>query len=56
MSDPIRNLVLKRSSVAELVAEAVAEGMMTMRQAGMRKVLSLDVAAEEVLRVLAQED
>ena len=56
MTDTIRAMVLKRCSGAEISAEAVVEGMITMRQSGLRKVLDLDVAPEEMARVLAQED
>ena len=56
MSDAIRELVLRHSSAMELADQAVKEGMCTMRQAGVRKVLEGVTTPEEVLRVLYVED
>ncbi len=56
MSDSIRELVLKHASGVDLADQAVAEGMCTMRQAGVRKVLDGVTTPEEVLRVLYVED
>lgn len=56
ISDSLRRLVLTRAAGAEIAAQAALDGMLTMRQAGMRKVLSHEVPAEEIVRVLAQED
>jgi type IV pilus assembly protein PilB len=56
MNDAIRDLVLHGASGAQLWDSAVQSGMMTMRQAGMRKVLDLSVAPEEAMRVLSHEE
>jgi len=56
MSDTIRELVLKHASGVDLADQAVAEGMCTMRQSGVRKVLDGVTTPEEVLRVLYVED
>lgn len=56
MSDPIRELVLKQGSAVDLTDLAVKEGMCTMRQSGVRKVLDGATTPEEVLRVLYVED
>ena len=45
-----------RVSGVELADHAVAEGMCTMRQSGVRKVLDGVTTPEEVLRVLYVED
>jgi type IV pilus assembly protein PilB len=56
MSDPLRSMVLKRVSGAELRAQAISEGMTTMRESGVRKVLEGVTTPEEVVRVLYAED
>jgi type IV pilus assembly protein PilB len=56
MSDGLRELVLRRASGVDLADEAVKEGMCTMRQSGVRKVLDGVTTPEEVLRVLYVED
>jgi type IV pilus assembly protein PilB len=57
MDDDIRRLVLKGSSSMELMHHAVGGGgMMTMREAAIRKVMNLEVAPEEAVRVFAEEE
>jgi type IV pilus assembly protein PilB len=56
MSDPIREMVLRQGSGVDLADLAVSEGMCTMRQSGVRKVLDGVTTPEEVLRVLYVED
>ena len=56
MSDSIRDKVLARCSAADLMAQAVKDGMVPMRDAGVRKVLEGVTTPEEVLRVLYVED
>ena len=56
MTDPLRDLVLRRSSNTDLRAQAVAEGMLTMRDAAVRKVLDGVTTPDEVARVLLAED
>ncbi len=52
MSDPIREMVLRRSSASIVRGQAITEGMMVMRDAGMRKALAGLTTIEEVVRVL----
>jgi type IV pilus assembly protein PilB len=52
----IKHLVLRGASSMELVDKAIANGMMTMRQSALQKVLNLEVAPEESVRVFAEED
>lgn len=54
VTDKIADMILKRSDSNALEAEAVAEGMITMKQDGYLKVLKGITTIEEVLRV-AQE-
>lgn len=54
VSDKIEKLILSRASAGEIEKEAVAEGMITMKQDGYLKVLEGITTVEEVLRV-AQE-
>ncbi|MCG3178802.1 MAG: Type II secretion system protein E [Phycisphaerae bacterium] len=51
LSEPIRELILERRSVGSIKAEAIKEGMVTIRQDGWRKVLSGQTTPEEVARV-----
>ncbi len=51
MSDRIRDLVLKRSSVGDIARVAAEQGMVTMRDDGLAKALAGLTTIEEVLRV-----
>lgn len=51
VTEPIRSLVLKRSSGAEITAQAVEEGMVTMIQDGIVKATKGMTTIEEVWRV-----
>ena len=54
ISEKIASLVLQHADSGTIEKEAVAEGMVTMKQDGYLKVLSGVTTVEEVLRV-AQE-
>jgi type IV pilus assembly protein PilB len=51
VSEPLRDMILKSASTAELREQAQREGMKTLRQAGLVKVLEGTTTVEEVLRV-----
>ena len=51
MSEEIRNLTLKSSDSNALKRMALQEGMVSLRQAGIEKVLAGQTSLEEVLRV-----
>src|SRR5258705_5137584 len=51
ITETLRDLVLKDASTAELREAAQREGMKTLRQAGLQKVLEGTTTAAEVLRV-----
>ena len=51
ISDEIRELVLKDASTAEIREMAQSQGMKTLRQAGLQKVLEGVTTTQEVLRV-----
>ena len=51
MTDPLRSLVMKHATAAELRTEAVREGMLTMYEDGLRKAVRGVTTFEEVLRV-----
>ena len=51
MSDGIRSLVMRHAVSGEIQKQAVAEGMMTMYEHGLRKVLAGTTTLDEVLRV-----
>ena len=51
MSSAIRELVVRRSSAAELAQVAISEGMRTIQQDGMRKVIEGKTTLKEMVRV-----
>ena len=51
VSSEIRELILRGSSTTELRDLAQQQGMKTLRQAGLLKVLEGATTAEEILRV-----
>lgn len=51
MSDAIRALVMRHATSGEIQKQAVADGMQTMYEHGLRKVLAGTTTLEEVLRV-----
>ena len=51
ISETIRDMILEEASTAELREQAQREGMKTLRQAGMAKVLEGVTTVEEVVRV-----
>ena len=53
VSESIQNLIVKRATSAEIQREAIAEGMVTMRQDGYLKALQGLTTLEEVNRVAA---
>ncbi|HXG04147.1 MAG TPA: ATPase, T2SS/T4P/T4SS family, partial [Candidatus Binatia bacterium] len=55
ITQEIRDLILKGASTAELRAVAQSQGMKTLRQAGLMKVIEGVTTVEEVLRVTVAE-
>ncbi|KPK65575.1 MAG: general secretion pathway protein GspE [Planctomycetes bacterium SM23_32] len=55
ISEPIRSLVLQRASARQIRRQALAEGMLSLRQDGWRHVLGGRTTVEEVLRVTKDE-
>jgi type IV pilus assembly protein PilB len=53
MSDEIRSLVMSHASTDEIRKRAIAAGMTTLRENGLRKVREGSTTIEEVLRVTA---
>jgi type IV pilus assembly protein PilB len=51
LSDPIREMILARRPSSELRKQAIAEGMTTLRQAGVEKVLNGETTLREINRV-----
>lgn len=52
VTDNISDMILKRSRTDDLATEAVRQGMMTLREDGLRKVLQGATTFEELYRVL----
>jgi len=55
MTDRIRKLVLKRCDVGDIAKGAEAQGMIPMRDDGLRKVIAGETTVEEVLRVTPEQ-
>jgi type IV pilus assembly protein PilB len=55
ISEPIQDLILKRSTSAEIQKQARAEGMLTMREDGYLKALTGQTTLAEVNRVAATD-
>jgi len=55
MSDHIRSLIMRHSTAGDLRAAAIAEGMETMFENGLRKSLAGVTTIEEVLRVTRED-
>jgi type II secretory ATPase GspE/PulE/Tfp pilus assembly ATPase PilB-like protein len=56
LTDRMREAILRNVGGAALRDIAMADGMTTMRESGIRKVLEGDTTPEEVCRVLLNED
>ncbi len=56
MNEPIRELVLKRSSSDQIKSKAVALGMRTLRQDGWEKIMAGITTPSEVIRVTQKEE
>ncbi len=55
IDDPIRSLILSKADSNQIKARAVSKGMLTLREAGARSVISGITTTEEVLRVTQDE-
>ena len=53
MSEEIERMIIEGGSVDEIHRLAVAQGMITLRQSGLRKAIEGETTLEEVLRVVA---
>jgi general secretion pathway protein E len=51
MTDLVRGLIMRHARSGEIQAAAVSEGMLTMYEHGLRKVVAGVTTIEEVLRV-----
>jgi type IV pilus assembly protein PilB len=51
ISEELRDAILKNASTAELRSMAQSQGMRSLRQAGLMKVIEGTTTVEEVLRV-----
>jgi type II secretion system protein E len=56
MSEPIRELVLKRASADQIKKKALSLGMRTLRQDGWEKIMMGITTPSEVIRVTQQEE
>jgi type IV pilus assembly protein PilB len=51
ITDELRELVLAGATATELKQQAVQDGMVTLRQAGITKISAGETTVEEVMRV-----
>ncbi|MDR7532786.1 MAG: type II secretion system ATPase GspE [Armatimonadota bacterium] len=56
VTDPIRELVVRRAPSTEIKAQAIREGMRTLRDDGLEKVLAGISTIDEILRVVYVQD
>jgi type II secretion system protein E len=56
VTEPIRELILKRGSSQQIKQQAILEGMRTLRQDGIRKVILGLTTFAEVMRLTQQEE
>ena len=56
MTDPLRKLILRNADGHEIYHQAVAEGMVPIREAAVAKALKKEIPPDEIIRVFAQED
>ncbi len=52
ITDPIRDLIVRRAPATEIKAQAIREGMRTLRDDGLEKVLAGVSTIDEILRVV----
>jgi len=52
MTDAIRDMILARESSHLIKEEAIRQGMLTLEEAAMKKVLSGQTTSEELIRVV----
>ncbi len=55
-TDPLKDAVLNGASAAELKKQAIAEGMLTLRMAGVKKIAEGVTTVEEILRVTMSDN
>ena len=53
MTEEVERMIIEGGSVEEIHRQAVDQGMVTLRQAGLRKAIEGETTLEEVLRVVA---
>lgn len=56
VTEPVRPLIMNRAPATAIAAQAIAEGMHTLRQDGWNKVMAGITTIEEVLRVTQTEE
>jgi type II secretory ATPase GspE/PulE/Tfp pilus assembly ATPase PilB-like protein len=55
MTEAMRELTIHKASSAKLLSQATRDGMVTLRQAGVTKVLEGTTSLEEILRVTERD-
>ena len=56
MTEPLRKLIMQKKDGGELKQCAIAEGMVSLRQDGWRRVARGDTTIEEVVRVTQTDE
>lgn len=55
MTDPVKDLILQGASAIDVKKEAIRQGMITLRQSGINKVIDGVTSIEEILRVTFED-
>jgi type IV pilus assembly protein PilB len=56
VTDPLRGLIVRRAAANEIKAHAIRDGMRTLREDGLEKVMSGISTIDEILRVVYVQD
>jgi len=56
INQPLRSLIVQKATGSDLKTRAIADGMLTLRQDGWRRVLAGQTTVEEVLRVTQNDE
>ncbi|HOS94274.1 MAG TPA: ATPase, T2SS/T4P/T4SS family, partial [Armatimonadota bacterium] len=55
MSEPVERLILRRASTGEIREQSISQGMRTLRQDGISRVIAGVTSVEEIIRVTQEE-
>jgi type II secretory ATPase GspE/PulE/Tfp pilus assembly ATPase PilB-like protein len=56
MNEPLRRMIIRKETGAAMKSRAIADGMLTLRQDGWRRVLGARTTVEEIIRVTQADE